>query len=91
VNNTGLDKMKIKSLKIFPNPASSEIHFELPEKSAGNVSLIIYSEDGTLLFHRKSTGVQNAVADISMLPCGSYLVKLIAVNEIYQTKLIIER
>ena len=74
-----VDPISIEMLKMWPNPASGNVQFDLQE----DASLHLYNPTGQLI-RRFETSQGNHVLDVSGLPAGTYFVKAKS-NDLYYT------
>ena len=80
---------EIKALKIYPNPASSEISIEIPDfDNRFDNTFAIYSLDGIQRLNGKINSQKQQV-NLSQLCNGFYIVKLTILGEVTSKKLII--
>jgi photosystem II stability/assembly factor-like uncharacterized protein len=73
------------SLKLYPNPASLSLFIEMADKG----TLVVLNLSGTLLFNEEITKPGTTI-DVSNLPSGLYIVKVIGNNEVKFGKFIKE-
>lgn len=69
---------------IFPNPASTMVHVQIAGPEEDRATLIITDITGKTLIQQAvhvETGSHSQAIDISSLPAGTYLMKLICSNE----------
>jgi uncharacterized protein (DUF362 family) len=78
--------LAIKSFKLFPNPASRNISFDIPDYKGGNLSFSIYSTDGKLIMYKKIFNTNNQELDISGFKIGTYIVNLFCDDNVYMAK-----
>ncbi len=62
------------SLKIYPNPAQSELTIELPFENNSNVNISILDVTGRQVYSEKTIAVETETMNISKLSTGLYLV-----------------
>lgn len=82
---TGLEQIDLSAgnglENVYPNPASDGVRVEFTVGSTSPSSIAIYSVTGELvkelLNERLSTGKYTLSADVSLLPAGSYIVRMI--------------
>jgi hypothetical protein len=81
---------EITSLKVFPNPAFSEVSFVHPT-STGKEKILVYSLNG-LLFMQHPVGINSTQTklNITCLPRGSYHVVYINGTDKYSQKLLVQ-
>lgn len=79
---------KTPMLKVFPNPAQGVFHLSLPEQGPFRAEL--YTAQGILLHQCLLTDAQTSI-DISYMPEGTYLLKLISLHQCYNELLIIRK
>lgn len=79
----------ITSVTIYPNPVEDIINVQIPGNLIvdNNCSIEIYNLAGKLLLKKKVTSTTNSI-DLSNLPSGTYIVKLIMDQEIITKKII---
>jgi hypothetical protein len=84
----GLNDFSLKGnrLKIFPSPANSKINVAL-ESSSTICQLFLLNMSGQTLIISKITG-PSATIDISTLPSGVYLVKVIGDKDVHVGKFV---
>lgn len=83
---SGIENHHEKNLKVYPNPASTTLNFELPLSFNDNYALTVFSADGKLLLSKKMDGSAKHQFDISGLKKGIYILNL-SVNGIsYRSK-----
>ena len=70
-----VEDLDASGLRVYPNPASEILHFEL--NSVGFTSLSIYSSDGTEVLNGDVENESLVEMDISHLESGIYLFRLI--------------
>jgi hypothetical protein len=101
VNNDGLKShLAIKYLKgnaedndlftVYPNPASSDISFEFNNNGRNQqVEFLVYNLSGELVYssiENVQIGFNVFNQDVSLLEQGSYLVKLVASDKVWNTR-----
>jgi hypothetical protein len=77
---TGVDEIEKVQMKIFPNPAVSEIHLELPEGYEGEEIMVMNSIGQTVMRVPFAKDV-----DISGLPQGLYFLNILFPDKIIYT------
>ena len=87
-NGTGIDLPQVGVLKVYPNPASTTICFDLPENTGANWKLSIYSSVGCEVLAKELAGPGKQTIDISKFSSGAYIIKLASGNSLYIAKLI---
>jgi len=84
-----IDEENLSSLKMYPNPATSILNFEL--NSAQGEILQIHDILGKLVLSKKINGAQAFSIDTSALKSGVFVVEIIGINDQKITKkLVIE-
>jgi len=78
------DAVKLISIQAYPNPAINEIRITIPANwQSKKVQYEIYSVTGQSLRRvNRNSASQTEVMDISQLTVGSYIIKVVADNEI---------
>lgn len=80
----------IGDLLLFPNPANSTLHVKYPISSSGNVSFEIYSMDGLLQIAKRAIRNDTTESiDISQLPGGSYVLRMVSKNQVFVSKFLV--
>lgn len=79
-----IDNLDNDELKIYPNPATDEIHFQ----NATNGTVSIFNTQGQLVMNEKLNGA--SVMDISELTSGFYLIRLTDNDQSKEQKLIVK-
>jgi hypothetical protein len=73
-----ITELFFSSLKLFPNPATSEIAISSSELAA-HVHIVLYNPEGKLVLEKEEVSKVNVVAiSISELPTGIYFLKIIS-------------
>lgn len=70
---TGLDEKYLEEVRIYPNPASTEIHVDLTGSNNPIEGLRIISINGQVLKHYRKAG---QTIDISSLNEGMYILQI---------------
>jgi subtilisin family serine protease len=70
----GIREWDIPSLKIYPNPASEEVHVTFSSPMSGEVKLL--SSDGQVLHIQKVVKEESVVLDVSTLSSGFYVLQM---------------
>ncbi len=76
-------KMVTNSLKLYPNPASGNITLETPETG----TLSVYNLNGILVLEQKIIK-QTTTIDVSKLPEGLYLLKVVGEKQVFVGKFV---
>lgn len=86
--STGIDNLENadNNFKIFPNPAS-DILYVVPLVCHNNFTVNIFPSDGNLVYSKR---LKNKSINISSLPNGLYLIKLVNDKEILTDKFLIQ-
>jgi hypothetical protein len=75
----------------YPNPIINFINFKFSSKINGPIKVSIYDFLGRLVFHEEKKAIHNVLTiDDIYLSGGEYLVKLIAENYSYTTKILMK-
>lgn len=85
-NTTGFSKDEINSCYLFPNPSNGKTRII----AKNIISIDIFSLTGKVLDNRKLNLQTNAELDLTNLPKGVYLVKVVTVNGSFTKKLVLE-
>ncbi len=87
-NITGLEDVADANLQIYPQPATNKLYIAQPDKDF--TSLVVYNLTGLVVFRNDSFGKLIEI-NTSILPNGVYLLKLIARDKVFNTRIIIEQ
>jgi len=79
------------SLKIYPNPAKSELNVVLPFENNDKVAISIVDVTGREVYNQISTGIVNEVIDIKGLNNGVYMIKAKQANVQFTQKLFVSK
>jgi hypothetical protein len=88
------DDKSVMVLRLFPNPASQQIHISLSkitnqaEMSTEGFDLEIHSKSGSRVLSQKWSGEK---VDVSVFPSGIYIVTLRKGQQYYSQKLVVQR
>lgn len=86
-NITGIGKMEINPIQIYPNPATDYFRVQcLVDETIQNVA--VYNLQGRLLIEKPVSGQNSPEINISLLSAGLYLVEVKTVNKIHSFKLV---
>ncbi len=83
ISITGLNKTHTNEYSVYPNPAKSEVSI----KGLSSANITLFNLDGSMLLNAKNTNKLN----ISNIPDGVYLIKIICSDIVSTQKLYIER
>ncbi|HVW97886.1 MAG TPA: S8 family serine peptidase [Mucilaginibacter sp.] len=81
-------------LVVFPIPASSELNILFKASQSNNLTLSLINAAGKVLYNLKQTiaaGNFSAIADVSYMPPGTYILKVQLGQKTYNTKVIVLR
>ena len=83
---TGLfDLPDTEALKVFPNPVSQSLFFEMPEVVEGSLTLHLFDLQGRLLKSIADARFLREL-DVSALPAGSYVLRLVGSQKVWVAK-----
>lgn len=88
-NTVSTKEYTVKPLNIIPNPANDFLVIERPANLNGDISLEIFDTFGKLV-SRESMDLGSNQVNISKLSSGIYFLNMVADNEYYRAKLIVE-
>jgi hypothetical protein len=89
---TGNDEStQIKPLKIYPNPAQSQVSIEMPIPSGQKIELKINDLTGKTVIHQTVNYSLSLRLNTETLAQGTYIIEAQTKNELFRTKLIIQR
>jgi uncharacterized protein (DUF362 family) len=86
-NNSSLRNEKVQPLRLYPNPASSNVNLELPDQNSVDCIVTLYSNDGRLVFYKHLNGSNDFSLDITGISPGMYYVQVSSNGRFYQAKL----
>lgn len=83
----------VNDIRIYPNPTTGKINFDLNFSDIQNVTIEIYTITGEKIYSSKANSVtyQNSVADLSLQPAGIYLVRIKTNDGIYHSKIVLTK
>ena len=86
------DVERYNNLELIPNPANTMVKLVLPQGVLvhGKYELMLTGMDGRPIHCKHKRTNEELIIDLSLLPTGCYVLSLIANNERYVQKLIIE-
>lgn len=79
-----------QSFTVYPNPAGTHLHIELPFISSVGTLLYLYDLSGSLVF-QWTVMEANPVLDITNVPAGMYVLRLQTPSTTYNYKLVVQR
>lgn len=89
-NITGVDTPEAeKSLKVYPNPATDYVNFELPSSITGSAQVTVIDVLGKVV--RKENLGESRVINLSQLRNGAYLLRVDAGGKSYTRKVFIKK
>jgi hypothetical protein len=77
LSNSQLIVNKGTTVKLYPNPTTSEIHIELTEKTS-NLNITVYNTSGQIVSKQQSHNTAHQIVDASFLPTGVYIVEVVS-------------
>jgi uncharacterized protein (DUF362 family) len=81
-----IDNQHKNSFKVYPNPASTILNFDLPVHQVNNYKLTLISIDGKIILHKEQTGIDKQQLDIFKLKKGLYYLKISFNGNDYQAR-----
>ena len=88
--NTGIDDFTTMDFKIYPNPANDKITITFSVLNDADKKLTVADIFGTPIFSKVVTSPTESI-DVSMLPCGTYLLKALVAEKFNVKKMVIYR
>jgi len=86
---TEINEIENPSLKIFPNPATTQTSLQLPENTAlSQIQLALYNSSGRLLYKTKPISHFHKI-DVAHLPKGLHLVRVWNGEKWFMEKLVV--
>jgi Fe-S-cluster-containing dehydrogenase component len=84
------------ALKIYPNPAKTQTTIEFQAQSAGTAAISVFDISGKEVLrdtnsHQFNRGENKLKLNISNLKHGTYIVRIVAGNEVYSANLLVMR
>ncbi len=76
-DNGGINK---SSLKVYPNPVSTSLHFDIEVNRSETADVVVYNQVGMAVKAMKVSlrnGSNSVNLDVSMLSTGSYIIKVV--------------
>ena len=89
--NTGVNTLAKENVKLYPNPASSNVTIEIPSLNNENYSVAILDAMGRLVFEEKAIAENKKVIETSFLKNGIYFVRIYNGNDSRVEKLVINQ
>ncbi len=82
-----------QDVRMYPNPTTGKIHFDLNFGNRQNVVLEIYSITGNKIWTEKADNIfsGNITADLSSQPAGVYLVNVRTYDRVYHSRIILTK
>jgi len=80
---TSIESATLKSIKIFPNPASDNLYLEFSKDVNKLISLKIIAVDGKIFLSENNVNLQMPI-HISEIPSGIYILEIRTLGEIYR-------
>ncbi|MFT7588651.1 MAG: arylsulfatase A-like enzyme [Limisphaerales bacterium] len=80
------------AIQVMPNPAFGYANFQFESNQAGNATMLIINETGSIVHSESlnlSLGLQTVGVDVSKLVAGHYLVHVNQADQNYSSKLIV--
>jgi hypothetical protein len=65
------------TIKLYPNPTTSEIHIELAGKTS-NLNITVYNTSGQIVSRQQSVNTSHQIVDTNFLPAGAYFVEVVS-------------
>lgn len=78
------------NISVYPNPASTYVNVKLQSQS-GDATVAVYNAIGQMVIEPSVISVDNSKINVSNLPKGVYIVKVVNGKETSNTKIVIER
>jgi hypothetical protein len=88
---TGVNTLAKENVKLYPNPASSNVTIEIPSLNNENYSVAIVDAMGRLVFEEKAIADNKKVIETSFLKNGIYFVRIYNGNDSRVEKLVINQ
>lgn len=90
-SSLGINDANLSAFNVYPNPSNGIFTIDMEAKS-NNVHYSIYSLDGKLIANQKINAFGskiNQTVNVSHLPSGTYIIKVVDGNQVNSSKLII--
>ena len=79
------------NFSFYPNPATSKLNIQVPNPQSEKLQLKVFNLNGQVLISQQTQITMNYTLDVSQLPQGNYLLKLLGKNEVFVRKFVIIR
>lgn len=89
--SSGVNTLAKENVKLYPNPASSNVTIEIPSLNNEKYSVVIMDAMGRVVFEEKSIADNKKVIETSFLNNGLYFVKIYNGNDSRVEKLLINQ
>lgn len=73
---------------VFPNPFQQSVYISFDENIEQDISVLVFDVAGKLMFSKKFTPSQRIQINLDSMSSGSYLLKVISNNKLFNAKLI---
>nr|WP_321226018.1 PKD domain-containing protein [uncultured Psychroserpens sp.] len=87
ITNLGIEDFNLGRINIFPNPVSNNLTLSL-NKNYNDISVIFFDITGKSILNRRAKNVASLNINLTLLNSGIYIMKLVADNNIYTSKII---
>ncbi len=88
---SGVNNLEKENVKLYPNPASSNVTIEIPSLNNEKYSVVIIDAMGRIVFEEKAIADNKKVIETSFLNNGLYFVKIYNGNDSRVEKLLINQ
>lgn len=91
--DTGIDDEELaeRTIKLYPNPASTDLNIEFSNKDASEYQLSIYTVTGQLIYFQDEITTEKVHIDMSDVPAGAYVYRLSNSSNIYAGQFLVQQ
>lgn len=91
-NEENTEEQMLQAPTVFPNPATSDLSFEIPTAEKDKISIVLYDFNGAHVMDvvkdsEASEGMSSYKADLDKLTNGMYLYEITVNNTVYKGKI----
>lgn len=90
--DTGVDDEELveRTIKLYPNPATTDLNIEFSNKDASEYQLSIYSVTGQLIYFQDGITTEKIHIDMTDVVSGAYVYRLSNSNNIYAGQFLVQ-
>lgn len=89
---TGIDDEELaeRTIKLYPNPATTDLNIEFSNKEASEYQLSIYSVTGQLIYFQDGITTEKVHVDMTDVVAGAYVYRLSSSSNIYAGQFLVQ-